>query len=70
MRSSSPRRWRELGLTEKDRLLLRAEVMVRPGHLARAHFGGLERVKEELSVSRHTATYRHPLEAHPPHAVG
>ena len=30
---------RELDLTEKDRLLLKAEIMGRPDHHARAYFG-------------------------------
>jgi lambda repressor-like predicted transcriptional regulator/AraC-like DNA-binding protein len=46
---------RELGLSDEERLSLKAEVMGRPGNLVRAYFESIEDTVEAFGVSRHTA---------------
>lgn len=41
----------KLGLSDEDRLLLKAEIMGRPGNVVRAHFGDIEAVKREFGVT-------------------
>lgn len=42
----------ELGLSEEERLSLKAEIMGFPGSLTRAYFGGIEAVHKEFRVGR------------------
>jgi lambda repressor-like predicted transcriptional regulator len=44
-----------LGLSEMERLELKAEIMGRPGELVYAYFGTIEGATASLGVSRHTA---------------